>query len=209
MGRVDGAGRAVDNLVLLTLGTGIGGAVAMNNRVIRGPRRILGEIGHMVVNPYSERRCGCGNFGCFETEAGKQAIIDKAVQALQAGRESLIAELAGNDPQRVTPEIIAQAARAGDEVAVEVYRCVGNWIGMAICSIIVLCDPDLVILGGGIAAAGEVLFEPVRRTVAQRSRAWGFDPANIVPAQLGNDAGIYGAAILVWEQSGCRAGADH
>ncbi len=196
-----GAAREVENLLLLTLGTGIGGGIAMDNRVIRGPRYIIGEVSHMVLDPSSKRRCGCGNFGCFETLAGKQAIIDMALHGLQEGRCSLIAELAGNDPSKVTPELIAEAARAGDELALEVYGRAGNWIGIAICSMIVLCDPDLVVLGGGIAAAGDILFEPVRRTVAQRSRISGFDPANIVPAELGNDAGVYGAAALVWEHT--------
>jgi glucokinase len=174
--------------------------VALEGRVVRGPRRILGEVGHVVVRPDSERRCGCGNFGCLETLVAKRAIIDAALYRLQQGRASLLLELSGGDPSQVSPELVAQGAEAGDALALEVYAEAGYWLGVAICSMIVLCDPDAVLLGGGIAAAGEALFGPVRRTVAQRSRISGFDPAMILPAELGNQAGMVGAAALVWEQ---------
>lgn len=193
-----GAGRHVENLLLLTLGTGIGGGIALNNQVMRGPRQMMGEIGHMIILPDGPK-CGCGNTGCFEAVAGKQAIIDLTRRKLQDGRESLIDELIGGDPDQITPRIVAQAARQGDEVAIEVMNQIGYYIGLALCNAIVMCDPDLIVLGGGIAAAGEVLFNPVRRTVKQRSPYTEFDVSNIVPAQLGNKAGIYGAAALVWD----------
>jgi len=194
-----GAGQQVENLLMLTLGTGIGGGIALNNQVIRGPRQIMGEIGHMIIVPDGGPKCGCGNTGCFEAVAGKQAIIDRARRKLQYGRESLIDELTGGDPDQITPQIIAEAARQGDEVASEVMNEIGYYIGLALCNAIVMCDPDLIILGGGIAAAGEVLFQPVRSTVKYRSPYTGFDVSNIVPAKLGNKAGIYGAAALVWD----------
>ena len=193
-----GAGGDVENLLMLTLGTGIGGGIALDNQVCRGPRNMMGEIGHMIIVPDGPR-CGCGNIGCFEAVAGKQAIIDLARRQLQYARQSLIDQLCGGDPEKITPQVVAEAARQGDEVAVEVMNKIGYYIGLALCNGIIMCDPDLIILGGGIAAAGEVLFAPVRRTVRYRSPYSGFDVSKIVPAQLGNKAGIYGAAALVWE----------
>lgn len=193
-----GAGREVENLLMLTLGTGIGGGVALNNRVMRGPRQLMGEIGHMTIVPRG-RRCGCGSFGCLEAMAAKQAMIDMAVERLQTGRPSLIDELTGGNDEAITPAIIAQAAQRGDRVAQRVVDQTGRYIGLAICSAILLVDPDLVLIGGGIAATGELLFEAIRRTVRHVGVYAQFDVTKILPAALGNDAGIYGAAALVWE----------
>lgn len=194
-----GAGRDVRNMVMLTLGTGIGGGVALDDQVVRGPRRILGEIGHVIVDPQGPK-CGCGSFGCVEALAGKQGIIDDALRRLQAGQPS---RLAAVPPTELDPRCIAEAAEEGDELALAVLERTGNLIGIALCSAIVLTDPDLIVLGGGIAAAGHLLLGPVRRTVAARCRiGQGFDVSHIVPAALGNEAGVCGAAALAWERSG-------
>ena len=198
-----GAGKDVENLLMLTLGTGIGGGVAMNNKVIRGPRMLIGEIGHLTLDPNGPK-CGCGNHGCFEALAARDAIVDLAVRKIQEGRETVLMEMCGGDLEKLEPKIIADAAKMGDQVALEVMERIGFWIGVGICNAIVLCDPDMVVIGGGIAAAGDVLFEPIRRTVAARSQIsrGKFDPARIVPAKLKNEAGVYGAAQLVWEAIG-------
>ncbi len=196
-----GAGREAHNMLLLTLGTGIGGGVALDNRVIRGPRQLIGEIGHTIVKADGPP-CGCGNHGCLEALAGRTPIINLAISKIQSGRETLLLTLCEGDLKRIDPRMIAAAAQQGDDLALEVMAQVGEWIGLGICTGIVFVDPDLVVLGGGIAAAGDVLFGPIRRTVAARSQIsrGKFHPSNIVPAQLGNDAGLYGAAQLVWER---------
>lgn len=196
-----GAGRDCANMVLLTLGTGVGGGIALENRVLRGPRQIMGEVGHLIVEPEGPL-CGCGNHGCLESLTGRQAIVDAALRGLQAGRSRKLAAKAGANYEHLEPKLIADLARKGDELCVEVMDRVGYYLGLAISDIIVLTDPDLVVLGGGISAAGDVLFDPVRRTVAARSRISDFDPARIVPAQRGNQAGMVGAGALVWEHAG-------
>ena len=193
-----GAGRAVDNLLLLTLGTGVGGGVALNNKAVRGPRQLMGEMGHMTIVP-GGRRCECGNFGCLEAVAAKEAMVEHALRRLAAGRESLLDTLTGGDDDKLTPRLLAEAAAEGDAVALEVLAEIGMYVGIAICNALILVDPDLVLIGGGIAAAGEPLFGPIRRTVQHRARLSEFDPAKIIPTELGNEAGIYGAAALVWE----------
>jgi glucokinase len=193
-----GAGRDVDNLLLLTLGTGVGGGVALNNKAVRGPRQLMGEIGHMTIVP-GGRRCGCGNFGCLEAMAAKEAMVEHALRRLQAGRASLLDELTGGDDDKLSPRLISQAAEQGDAVALEVVAEVGMYVGIAICNAVIMVDPDLVLIGGGIAAAGDALFGAIRRTVQHRARISEFDPQKIIPTALGNEAGIYGAAALVWE----------
>jgi glucokinase len=199
-----GAGRDVENLVLLTLGTGIGGGVALDNKVSRGPRQILGEIGHLVVDPKGPR-CGCGNHGCFEAHAGRDGIVNRTLRRVQEGKPTSLLARLGDDVKAIwddIPRIVADEATRGDAVALDIMQETGFWIGVGICSALVLCDPDLVIIGGGISAAGDLLLDPIRRTVEARSRIsrGKFDVGNIVRAQLGNRAGVCGAGALVWER---------
>jgi glucokinase len=196
-----GAGREIENMALLTLGTGVGGGIALDNKVRRGPRQIMGEVGHLVIEPGGPK-CGCGNHGCLEALVGRQPLIDRAIALLQTGRPSRLADVVGADHSLVDPRLIADLAREGDALCSEVMNRMGYYLGLAICNVIVLCDPDRVVIGGGIAAAGEVIFAPLRRTVQHVSQISRFDPAQIVPAELGNEAGMYGAGALVWEQVG-------
>lgn len=196
-----GAGRDVANLVMLTLGTGVGGGIALDNQVRRGPRGIMGEVGHIVVEP-GGRRCGCGNHGCLEALVGKAGMVDHAIRLLEQGMPSVLSERGGRKHEQISPRMIAEAAREGDALALEVMATAGHYLGVALCSCIVLADPDLIVLGGGIAAAGDVLFEPIRRTVRHRSMISEFDVSRIVPAELGNEAGMFGAAALVFDAAG-------
>lgn len=194
-----GAGRSVENLVMLTLGTGVGGGIALDNKVRRGPRQIMGEVGHLIIDP-NGRRCGCGNHGCLEAIVGRDGIVDRAIRLLEQGRKSVLEDEVGSDHDKLTPKLIAEAAREGDEVARQVVRDTGYYVGLALCDCIVLCDPDLILIGGGIAAAGDLLFDTIRRTVRHRSQISGFDAGKIVPAELGNNAGMCGAAAMAWEE---------
>lgn len=198
-----GAGQGCSNLVMLTLGTGIGGGVAMEGRVVRGPRGILGEIGHMIVQPDGPL-CGCGNHGCLEAIAARDGIINRALDKIRQGRHSSLVQRLGEDWSALwdeVPRIIAEEAQCGDAVAIETLQETGFWIGIGVCNALILCDPDKVVVGGGIAAAGAVLFDSIRSTVEARSRITRgkFEVSNIVPAMLGNAAGVAGAAALVWE----------
>ncbi len=194
-----GAGRDVENLVMLTLGTGVGGGIALDNKVRRGPRQIMGEVGHLIVDPNGPK-CGCGNHGCLEAIVGRDGIVDRALRLLEQGRKSILEDQVGSDHDKLTPKLIAEAAQAGDELARQVVQDTGYYVGVALCDCIVLTDPDLILIGGGIAAAGDLLFDTIRRTVRHRSRISGFDVAKIIPAELGNKAGMYGAAAMAWEE---------
>lgn len=190
-----GAGRGVRNMVMITLGTGIGGCFVVDGRLLIGPSGSVAEVGHHTVSP-GGRRCGCGNFGCWEAMCARDAIVEAAERKLQQGRASILAAAA---PEALTPQRIAEAAATGDLTACEVMDEIGFWIGVGCANLINMLNPQRLVVGGGIAAAGELLLAPIRRTVARRAVALQRDLAEIVTAQLGDNAGIYGAAAVARE----------
>ena len=181
------------NIVCITLGTGVGGAIIMNNEVWRGSNGAGGEIGHMTVVE-NGRMCGCGAPGCLEAYASATAIAGRARELLQSGRESALTEMADGDLDRIDAAMIAEAANQGDETAREVMHRAATLLGTAVSSLTNLLNPELVVIGGGVIRAGDLIFEPVRAEVARRAYKWSASILRIVPAQLGDDAGIIGAA---------------
>ncbi|MCC6444786.1 MAG: ROK family protein [Armatimonadetes bacterium] len=190
-----GAGRGVRNLVMITLGTGIGGAIAVDGRLLLGPNGSIGEVGHHTIDPDGPV-CGCGTFGCWEAFCGKQGIIDRAVRKLQRGRKSLLAERTDARWGLLDPAMIAGAARAGDPLACEVIEETGFYVGVGVANLITMLNPEVFIIGGGVAQAGDLLFEPVRRTVRARAVRLQADTARIVSAELGDSAGVKGGVAL-------------
>ncbi len=191
-----GAGRGVKNMVCLTLGTGVGGGVIIEGRLYRGSTLSAGEIGHIPVN-IDGPRCVCGSYGCLESYVGNARIVEKAVKAIQGGRRSHKKKLAEGDLKAVTPRIISRAARQGDRLAKEIWEETGKYIGLALSGVVNLLNPEMIVLGGGVAQAGKLLFEPVRRTVKERAMNIPAGKVKIVPAKLGKDAGLIGAGMLV------------
>ena len=190
-----GAGVGRRHIVCLTLGTGVGGGVVIDGRVYHGSANTAGELGHTVVVP-DGRRCGCGNQGCLEAYAGASHIVERTVERLQSvGDSSLVEEV--DNLSALTPKRIAEAAQAGDVLAIEVLAETGRYIGIALTSIAHILNPQMAIIGGGIADAGEtLLFEPIRSEVNKRAMDIPAKTMEIVKAKLGNDAGLVGAAML-------------
>jgi glucokinase len=188
-----GAGRDARNMVMITLGTGIGGAIILDGKILLGAAEGAGEIGHTIVDPNGPP-CGCGNHGCYETLAARDAIIDRAVRKIQTGRKSSLARDI-LEIRKLTPERIAEHAEAGDAVAIEVMAETGYWVGIGLVNVVNLLNPDMIVIGGGIAQAGDILFDPVRRTVAARAIPYSLEKCRIEPALLGDDAGVIGAAV--------------
>ena len=192
-----GAGVGYKNVVALTLGTGVGGGVVIDGQVYHGSQNTAGELGHTVVEP-DGRYCGCGNQGCLEAYAGAKNIVERTQEKMETGRSTILAK-AIKDGSALTPRQIAAAAQAGDKVAMEIFAETGRYIGIALTSIAHILNPQIAIIGGGIAEAGEkLLFEPIRTELSKRAMDI---PARmkIVKAYLGNDAGIVGAAMLALE----------
>ncbi len=193
-----GAGHDVDDLLLVTVGTGVGGGVVLDGSLYRGAFGVGAEIGHMRVVP-DGIRCGCGNRGCFEMYASGSALVREARAAARAG--SLLAadllDRAGGDVDAITGPLITEAARDGDPFALEQLASVGRWLGEGIASLAAVLDPAVVVIGGGVSAADDLLLDPVRRAFSTQLTGRGHRPMlEIRKARLGNRAGLIGAADL-------------
>jgi len=192
-----GAGQGSRTMILLTLGTGIGGGIVIDGKLVNGARISAGEVGHIVIN-YDGPKCGCGNHGCLEAYAGAAAIVARARELLEKpGTVSVLREWTLEDPKTLTPALISKAAGQGDGPALSVLRETGRLLGVGIGSLVNLFAPEVVILGGGVAAAGDVLFAAVREEVKRRAMAPASERVRIVPAAMGNSAGMVGAAALL------------
>lgn len=191
-----GAGRGVRSLVMLTLGTGIGGGIVLDGRLWRGASGGAAEIGHTIILPDGPL-CSCGRHGCLESLARRDAIIERAARKIQMGRHSVLIEEADWPLWTATPATIAKAAQEGDEVAIETMAETGYYIGIGVASAINLLNPEMVVIGGGIAQAGDALWGPLLRTASALSLTQSRQVCQVVPAQLGDDAGVLGAVTLV------------
>ena len=193
-----GAGEDVDDLLLVTVGTGVGGGVVLDGRLHRGAFGVGGEIGHMRVVP-DGILCGCGNRGCLESYGSGSALVREARAAAAGG--SLLArtllDRAGGDPASITGPLVTECAQAGDPFCLEQLAGLGTWLGDGIASLAAILDPAVVVIGGGVSAAGDLLLDPVRAAFARQLTGRGHRPlAEIRLAVLGNRAGLIGAADL-------------
>lgn len=192
-----GAGQGNDDLVYLTISTGIGGGIITGGRMLLGRDGLGAEAGHMVVDPDGPP-CPCGGYGHLEAVASGTALGRQAAALVAEGRAPAIAGMAGGDPARVTGEVVGKAALAGDPVARELVTRAARYIGQGITTLLHLFNPGIVILGGGVTQVGDLLFEPIRARVRELAMApvyWENTP--IVQAALGDDVGLLGALALV------------
>jgi len=189
-----GAGKGYQNLICITVGTGIGSGIILNGQLIRGACLAAGELGHVIVQEHNGEICGCGGTGCVEAVASGPAIVKQAELYLMTGKSTKFKELAAGSP--VTPEIVAEAAIQGDGVAVKIFEKTGYWIGLALSSVVNLLNPEVIIVGGGVAQAGDLLLDPIRDTIQKRAMKLQGECVKVIPAQLGNSAGVVGASLL-------------
>jgi glucokinase len=199
-----GAARQADDMVLLTIGTGVGGGIVNDSKLLRGAYGVGGELGHMRVVP-GGIRCGCGNRGCWEQYASGNALLREARELVSSGTPhgAALADACGGDPQKLRGRDVTEVAQAGDPAAVELIADLGTWIGEGAASVAAILDPELIVIGGGVAEAGDLLLEPIRAAYARQLTGRGHRPmAEIVPATLGNDAGLIGAAAIAAEGIG-------
>lgn len=193
-----GAGRNQDHVMMLTVGTGIGGGVVVNGALYRGAFGTAGEFGHMRVVP-DGHLCGCGARGCFEQYASGNALLRHAREAINASPEIARNLLSRGDGTVVglTGKAITDAARDGDPVALAAFNTTGQWLGVGIAALSVVLDPACVIIGGGVIDAGEILLAPTRQALERTMPFAGMHPSpRIIAAELGNEAGLVGVADL-------------
>lgn len=197
-----GAGRGYRHMFLVTVGTGIGGGIVAGRRLFRGAHGFAAEVGHIIVEPGGPP-CGCGNRGCWEQVASGAAIGRLGREVAREHPRSTLAGLAGGDPEAVTGVMVTAAAGQGDDLAIGILAEVGRRLGEGIAGFVNALDPQVVVVGGGVAEAGDLILAPAR--VAFEASVEGVDHRPSVPivaAQLGNDAGAIGAATLALEELG-------
>ncbi|MGH7541059.1 MAG: ROK family protein [Gemmatimonadota bacterium] len=188
-----GAGRGVDTLVGVTLGTGIGGGIVLDGRVYHGTSDVAGEIGHMTIDS-TGRKCKCGNYGCLEAYASGPAIAARAVEGLEAGGASLLPDMVGGELERITAETVYEAIVAGDGYAAEVMRETARFLGTGVANLINILNPEMIVISGGVTRAGDHLFEPLKAEVRRRAFREAAETCRIVSSELGDMAGVIGAA---------------
>ena len=197
-----GAGRGVDDMIYITISTGIGGGIVAGGQLLVGHRGLAGEVGHVVLQPDGPL-CACGNRGCLEALASGTAIGRQARTLVASGRAPAILAAAGGDVTQVSSESVGIAAAQGDKVVVDLLAQAGRTIGIAIANLMHILNPRMFVLGGGVTRAGQLLFEPIR-SAAQR---WAQNPqyvkdTEIVAAALGDDVGLLGALALARSEVG-------
>lgn len=193
-----GAAQGVDDVVVVNLGTGIGGAIVLNGRLYRGRYGLAGEFGHMTVVP-GGHRCECGNRGCWEQYASGNALTREARELVAA--ESPVAralhQAVAGDARRITGPLVSELARKGDRACTELMREAGQWLGAGLANLAAAFDPELFVIGGGVSEAGDLLLGPAREAFERGLTGRGYRPeARVVAAALGNEAGLVGAAAL-------------
>lgn len=196
-----GAGREADNIVYLTISTGIGGGIIIDKKIFHGGKGNAGEVGHMTLIPDSNYQCGCGNYGCFEAVASGTAIARRGREVLQKDEDSLIKEYSDNDPDQINAPLIAAAARAGDEQAIEIFNLTGRLLGIGISNVVNLFDPEIVVLGGGVMHAKDLFIEELRATLQERALKSNLENLKVKEVGLGKDTGVMGAIAVAMEDS--------
>lgn len=196
-----GSGIDCDDMLLATVGTGVGGGCIIDDRLLRGAFGIGGEIGHVTMDPHGPR-CGCGNHGCLEVYASGTALERYARELVSSGeaKGAGLRERCGDAPEELTGQDVTELARDGDEGAVALLTRLGTRLGEGLASVCAVVDPAVVVIGGGVADAGDLLVDPAREAFAAHLIGRGHRPSpTIVVATLGNDAGLVGAATLARE----------
>lgn len=194
-----GAGRGARNLIYLTVSTGIGSGIIADGRLLLGQYGGAGEAGHTVIRE-GGRACHCGNQGCLEAYASGTALAERAAEAIQAGRASSLTRLEDG----FEAEEVAAAAEAGDSLAQELITEAGTAMGIGISNLLHLFDPEIVVIGGGVSQIGPRFWEPMLATIKADRYAAYADHARVVPAALGDDPGLLGAAAWVHDQVDSR-----
>lgn len=200
-----GAAKDYRNFICLTLGTGVGGGLVLNGRIWHGAWGSGGEAGHMIIDPHGGP-CNCGNNGCLESEASATAIRRKALEYLREGRETSLAPYR-YEPDLLTAEIVAEAARGGDELAKQIFIDMGRSLGRAIVNIMNLLGLDAFLIGGGVAAAWDLFHPAMTEEIGQASKLFPPDRYTVRRTGLGDDAGILGAAQAAFESGGLQGSA--
>lgn len=183
-----GAGRDASSLVMITLGTGIGGGIIIDNKLWRGANNVAAEIGHMIIQ-MDGPKCNCGNYGCIEVYASATAMVRRFKEALKSGTPSLL-----NTSGEITAKTINDAALQGDKAALNILKETGQYLGIALVNIMHVLNPEIIVLTGGMIGSGDLLMDPIKDIIKQKAFEASYKNTDVVFSQLGSDVGTIGAA---------------
>jgi glucokinase len=189
-----GAGRGTNNLIYLTVSTGIGGGIIVKGELYSGTSGCAGELGHMTIDANGPE-CSCGNRGCLEVFASGKAVAGEAKRRIEQGEQSKLTDIVSGDLGGITAENIATAAGGGDRLALEVISRAAGYLGVGMVNLVNTFNPKMIVVGGGLSKMGELLLAPAREVVKQRAFPLCAGAVRIVTAELGDDGGVLGAAI--------------
>ena len=195
-----GAGRGFNNILYVTVSTGIGGGIILDGQLYTGTDGCAGEWGHMTIVPEGPK-CHCGNFGCLEALASGWAITKDAVTRINAGQVSMITDIVEGRIDDITAEIVGKAAKRGDRLACDIVDAAANYLGIGLSNLVNIFNPELIVIGGGLSKMGNLLLCPARRVIRERAFLLPAKTVRIVRASLGSNAGIVGAAAYVFGRS--------
>ncbi|QCX33914.1 ROK family transcriptional regulator [Caloramator sp. E03] len=193
-----GAAKSVRDFVFINVGSGIGAAIFINDKLYRGSLFGAGEIGHISIVENGPR-CSCGNFGCLEVMASGTALEKKIISDINLGKESIILNLVNEDLSKITGEIIYEAAKMGDRLAINTFYDIGSYLGLAVSNLINILNPEMIIIGGGVALAGDFILKPLRNITYKKSMKHLSQKTTILSSYLKEDCGVIGAATLVFD----------
>ena len=186
-----GGGEGYDDVVLLTLGTGVGGGVVLNGKMVAGKRGLGGELGHITVNPDEKAVCNCGNHGCLEQYASATGVVRVAKKLMEEEKRPSVLR----EKENLSAKMVFDAAKEGDGLALDAVEVLGRYLGQVIASVDLTVDPDVFVIGGGVSRAGAILTDVITKYY-HKYTALTASKVPVVLAKLGNDAGIYGAARM-------------
>lgn len=195
-----GAAKGGRNVVGMTIGTGIGGGLILDNKLYHGASDAAGEIGHTTIDS-TGRRCKCGNYGCLEAYASGPAIAERAREVLEVDEDSVLVSMVDGDLSRITAQTVFDASKRGDRVASEVVRDTAHFLGVGISNLINVFNPDTFVIAGGVTQAGDMLFDPLRAEVRRRAFKPSVEACRIVPGALPLSAGVVGAVATFRAQT--------
>jgi glucokinase len=196
-----GAGRGYEDMIFLTISTGIGAGIILNGTLYRGITGTAGEFGHTIVAPDSELVCTCGNHGCLMAVASGLALPHLLAKKMKEGRESRITRLPSYDPQKINGEILKEGLDMDDDVAREIILECGYYLGIGIYNIFQTFNPPLIVLGGGLTRWGDPYLDKIRSTFRELARNMIYDPVKITRSEILGDAGVIGAAALTMQKT--------
>ncbi len=194
-----GAGREVENLIYLTVSTGIGGGIIINDELYLGPCGSAGEIGHMTID-INGPVCNCGSFGCLEVLASGTAVAREAQRRIRQEKKSSLIKTVEGKIEDITAEKVGLAAQSGDSMALEIISRAATYLGIGLLNLVNIFNPEMIIIGGGLSKLGDLLLNPARQVVRERAFPLSAEAVRIVSTQLGDDAEVLGAAIYARQQ---------